>query len=66
MRQHVGHEAEQRDHGDIRIAFIQHGVGIGANGDVQLYAEPGVVACVLAGNLGVNVDGADDLRALFI
>ena len=66
MRQHIRHEAEQRHHGNVGVAFVQHGVRVRADGYVQLYAKLGVIAHVHAHNVGVGVNGAHNFRALLV
>ena len=59
-------EAEQRNDGHIRRAFVEYLVRIVGNDDAGLDPKAREVAHVLTDHGGVHVDGAHDLRAVLV
>ena len=44
----------------------RHCVGVISNGNIELNTQPGVIANIHSDNSWIDVDGANDLRALLI
>ena len=64
MRIDILNEAEQRDDGDIRVAFVEHLVRVGGDEHSRLDAELREIADIHADDVGIDIDRADDLGAL--
>ena len=62
----VADEAEQRDDRHIGIAFVQHLVCIVGNQHAGFHAETCKVADILTDNGRIDIDSADDLRAVLM
>ena len=62
----VADEAEQRDDGNVRVTFVEHPVRVVADENAGLYAQLREIAHIHADDGGVDVDGADDLRAVLM
>ena len=62
----VADEAEQRDDGDVRVTFVEHPVRVVADENAGLHAQLREIAHIHADDGGVDVDGADDLRAVLM
>ena len=62
----VADEAEQRDDGNVRVTFVEHPVRVVADENAGLHAQLREIAHVHADDGGVDVDRADDLRAVLM
>ena len=62
----VRDKAKERDDGDVGVALVEHPLRVVGNSDARLDAELRKVAHVHADYGRVDVDGAHDLRALFV
>ena len=62
----VADEAEQRDDGDVRVTFVEHPVRVVADENAGLHAQLREIAHVHADDGGVDVNRADDLRAVLM
>ena len=60
------HKAEQCDDRDIRIARIKHCIRVVGNDDPCLDSELRPVADILSDNLRIDIDRADNFRAVLI
>ena len=63
MLHHIRHKAEQCHDRNIGVAFVQHSVGVISNGNIELNT---VIANIHSDNSRIDVDGANNLRALLI
>ena len=62
----VADEAEQRHDRNIRVTFVEHPVCVVADENAGLHAQLREIAHVHADDGGVDVDRADDLRAVLM